>query len=109
MRKTCTKSDALEVIEIMRSSMVDTFDNELGLLDVSISRSQVVSSGNSKSAQIKDFVGILQAVSEKKKSLLFSLEDIKEIYQVERFEMFSFEFEQLDINFLFFNRNPILK
>lgn len=84
MRKTCTKRDALEVIEIMKSSMVDTFDNELGLLDVSINRSQFGdgSARNSKSAQIKDFVAILQSVSEKKKSLLFSTEDIKEIYEV---------------------------
>lgn len=84
MRKTCTKRDALEVIEIMKSSMVDTFDNELGLLDVSINRSQLGdgSARNSKSAQIKDFVAILQSVSEKKKSLLFSTEDIKEIYEV---------------------------
>lgn len=84
MRKMCTKRDALEVIEIMKSSMVDTFDNELGLLDVSINRSQLGdgSARNSKSAQIKDFVAILQSVSEKKKSLLFSTEDIKEIYEV---------------------------
>lgn len=82
MRKTCTKTDALEVIEIMRSSMVDTFDNELGLLDVSINRSQLGANGNSKSAQIKDFVSILQSVSETKKSLLFSSDDIREIYEV---------------------------
>lgn len=83
MRKTCSKIDALEVIEIMRSSMVDTFDNELGLLDVTIEQSQLnATSGNSKSAQIKDFVGILQTVSEKKKSLMFSFDDIKEIYEV---------------------------
>lgn len=69
----------------MRSSMVDTFDNELGLLDVSISRSQLNASGNSKSGQIKDFVAILQSVSEKKGSVLFSTEDIREIYEVGHF------------------------
>ena len=77
MRKTCTKTDALEVIEIMRSSMVDTFENRFEILDAAISMPQLNSSGNSKSAQIKDFVTILKLISDKNGSLFFSTEHIK--------------------------------
>lgn len=91
MRKTCTKCDALDVIEIMKSSMVDTFDNELEMLEQSgvvavaccVTSQLANTSGRvSKSAQVKEFVAAMQSVSEKKKSLLFSIQDIWEIYEV---------------------------
>ena len=35
-RQEATGEDASEVIEIMRSSMVDTFSDEIGTLDISM-------------------------------------------------------------------------
>ena len=36
LRQDATAEDAKEVIEIMKSSMIDTFSDEIGTLDMSI-------------------------------------------------------------------------
>ncbi len=49
MRQECTAADALEVIEIMKVSMVDYYSDEMGELDFSRSLN---GSGGSKSAMV---------------------------------------------------------
>lgn len=68
----------------MKSSMVDYYENELEMLDLSRTQS---GSGSSKSATIKQFVAILQKLSDEKKKILFNYDEIKEIYDV--YEIFA--------------------
>ena len=79
LRDTCTASDAKEVIEIMKASMVDYYENELGELDFSRSLN---GSGISKCSSIKELVGILQQVSDRKKSNKLSYDELKQLIQV---------------------------
>ena len=49
MREECTESDALEVIQIMRASMIDTYTDENGQLDFT---RQEHGSGMSRSSDV---------------------------------------------------------
>ena len=82
LRTQCSRIDALQVIEIMKASMVDYYEDENGILDFSRSLN---GSGSSKSAMIKQFVALLQKISTSQKSEEFSFEQIKEIYEVRLF------------------------
>ncbi|CAF3822831.1 unnamed protein product [Adineta steineri] len=76
LREQCTKSDALDVIQIMRASMIDTFTDENGHLD--FSRLQH-GSGMSRAAEVKKLMNAIKCVSEKKKSKMFSIVDLKQL------------------------------
>ena len=88
LRKECTRQDALEVIEFMKSSMVDYYENELGLLDMTMAfgndnysgMSQKV--GSSRSAQIKNFVAHLEMDARKRNSPVFTVDRLKSLYDV---------------------------
>lgn len=80
LRTECSKQDALDVIEIMKASMIDYYENDLSLLDMTESMSQ--GGRKSSSSYVKQFVSILQRISDEKKSDLFSFEEIKALYEV---------------------------
>lgn len=75
MRKECTKQDALDVIEIMKVSMMDYYTDEAGDLDFSRSMN---GSGSSKSSMVKKFVAHLQTISDRRKNNIFSYDEIRE-------------------------------
>ena len=75
----CTGDDAREVIEIMKASMVDYYENELGMLDFSRSLN---GSGTSKTSFVKSYVSALQKMATKKKSNLFTGAELKTLYEV---------------------------
>lgn len=79
LRNECSRSDALEVIEIMKASMIDYYEDENGILDFTRSLN---GSGSSKSAMIKQFVALMQKVSSQQKSDEFTYDQIKEIFEV---------------------------
>ncbi|UJR35560.1 hypothetical protein I4U23_028313 [Adineta vaga] len=76
LREECTKSDALEVVQIMRASMIDTYTDENGQLD--FSRLQH-GSGMSRASEVKKMMNAIRCVSEKKKSPMFSKADLKQL------------------------------
>ena len=85
MRSVCTATDAKQVIEIMKSSMVDYYENELAMMDLSTTLNGTASSGGgrtSKSASIKQFVAVLQRVADDKKDKQFTTDEIKSLYEV---------------------------
>lgn len=83
LRDECTQEDALEVIEIMKSSMVDYYENELGLLDMTMSSSNMTQNvGGGKLAQVKNFVAHMKIEAENRKSTMFTVEQIKVLYDV---------------------------
>ena len=89
LRDECTREDALEVIEIMKSSMVDYYENELGLLDMTMNFSGAGSTqnvGSGKVAQVKNFLAHMQMDAENRKSPIFTVERIKMIYEVRKYK-----------------------
>ncbi len=93
MRSVCTGSDAREVIEIMKASMVDYYENEDGLLDLTRCQN---GSGSSKGSQIKQFVAILEKISQQKGSSIFSFDELKSLIEVNYiFSLENFKFKNV--------------
>lgn len=76
LREECTKCDALEVVQIMRASMIDTYTDENGELDFT---RQQHGSGMSRSSDFKKMINAIRTVCEKKKNTLFSTTDLKQL------------------------------
>jgi hypothetical protein len=64
----------------MKASMVDYYENELSMLD--LTSSQTAGGAKSSSAFIKQFVAILQKIADEKKNNLFTFEEIKALFDV---------------------------
>ncbi|KAJ8894051.1 hypothetical protein PR048_006661 [Dryococelus australis] len=79
LREDVTERDALDVVEVMRHSLVDTLSDEFGRLD--FQRSQH-GSGNSSRGQAKRFVTFLQQHADALSRSVFSVEELKEVAQV---------------------------
>ncbi|CAF3364063.1 unnamed protein product [Rotaria sp. Silwood1] len=76
LREECTKADALDVVQIMKASMIDTYTDENGQLD--FSRLQH-GSGMSRASEVKKMMNAIRCVSEKKTNPLFSIAELKQI------------------------------
>lgn len=78
LREEATERDACDVIEIMRSSMVDTFGDGDGALDFSRSLN---GSGMSSRGAAKKFVLAMQRHAENLRRSTFSVEEMKMVLQ----------------------------
>jgi len=78
MRKECSKMDALQVIEIMKTSMVDYYSDEMGELDFSRCLN---GTGGKKSSMMKNVVANLQKISDKRKNNLFNYDEIRSLIE----------------------------
>ena len=76
LRQEATAQDALEVIEIMRYSMVDTFSDETDTLDFSRA---LHGSGMSKGSAKKKLVSALQKFAARSTRNTFTLDEIKQV------------------------------
>ena len=81
LREEATEQDAVEVVEIMKSCMVDTVTDQVGVLD--FSRSQM-GSGMSGRGAAKKFVQVLQRQAEVQKKSVFSVEEMKNLANMAR-------------------------
>jgi hypothetical protein len=63
----------------MKASMVDYYENELSMLDLTSSQ---MAGTKTYSAYIKQFVAILQKIADEKKNNLFTFEEIKALFDV---------------------------
>lgn len=70
LRTVVTKEDALDVIAIMRSSILDKLVDEQGFIDLRRS------GGRSKHAETKRFITALRQVAQKRQDPLFSESDL---------------------------------
>ena len=95
LRNECTREDAYEVIEIMKSSMVDYYENELGLLDMTASGFDMGSQmsvgvggggGGSRISQIKNFATQLEKYAIDRKNPVFTVPELKFLYDVSDFK-----------------------
>lgn len=78
LRENATAYDALDVVEILRHSLVDSFADELGVLDFGRSQN---GSGMSSRSKAKKFVSILQRRSEIQAKTVFSKSELREVAQ----------------------------
>jgi len=76
LREECEEQDALDVVEIMKSSMVDTFSDQIGVLD--FSRSQMGSGMSSRGAG-KKFIQALQRQADRLQKNVFTVDEMKTI------------------------------
>lgn len=73
LREEVTEQDARDVIEIMKQSLLETFEDEFGNIDFR------KSSGMSKSKEIKRFIQKLQKLSEQNCKSIFSADELQQI------------------------------
>jgi len=76
LREECEEQDAMDVVEIMKSSMVDTFSDQIGVLD--FSRSQMGSGMSSRGAG-KKFIQALQRQADSLQKNVFTVDEMKTI------------------------------
>jgi len=76
LREEAGEQDALDVVEIMKSSMVDTFSDQIGVLD--FSRSQM-GSGMSSRGAAKRFIQALQRQADRLQKNVFTVDEMKTI------------------------------
>ncbi|XP_071453404.1 DNA helicase MCM8 [Hetaerina americana] len=76
LREDVTERDALDVVEIMRCSLVDTFADEFGSLDFSRSQN---GSGMSSKNQVKKFIAALQRLAEMQSRSVFTIAEMKQV------------------------------
>jgi hypothetical protein len=81
MRSTCTVDDALDVIELMRASMVDYYENEPEMLNMTRFNTGT-GSKRGKGAIAKQIVGILQKIADQKGNEIFNFDEIKGAIEV---------------------------
>ena len=74
LREEATEQDALDVVEIMKACMVDTFSDHVGVLD--FSRSQM-GSGMSGRGAAKKFIQVLQRQADVQQKNLFTVDEMK--------------------------------
>ena len=79
LREVAVEQDALDVIEMMKTSMVDTFSDEFGVID--FTRAQM-GSGMSCKAAAKKFKQILRKSSEDQRKSLFTVDEMKRLASV---------------------------
>lgn len=78
LRTEATEADAMDVVEIFKLSMIDTFSDQFGGID--FSRSQH-GSGMSTKNQAKKFISALQRRAELQSRSVFSVQELKEVAQ----------------------------
>lgn len=76
LRTFCTKSDALDVIEIMKYSMRETYSDEYGNLDFDRS---IHGSGMSKSSQAKKLINMMTRAASTRGDDCFSTPEIQQL------------------------------
>ena len=80
LREVAGEQDALDVIELMKISMVDTFSDELGVVD--FTRAGMASGALSDRAAAKKFLPVLQQAARDQGKRIFSLDEMKRLAAV---------------------------
>ncbi|KAK7103109.1 DNA helicase MCM8-like [Littorina saxatilis] len=88
LREVATPSDAQDVIDIMKYSMVDVFTDQFGVLDFQRSQHGSGMSGRSKP---KKFVAALQRVAEQTYNSIFTVQQMRQIANDIGLQMMDFD------------------
>jgi len=82
-----TEQDALDVVEIMKLSMVDTFSDNTGLLDFS---RNLNGSGMSSKGGAKKFIAALQRQAHNLQKNVFTVDEMKKVAQMSNIKLDNF-------------------
>ncbi|MBN3315226.1 MCM8 helicase, partial [Atractosteus spatula] len=88
LREKATKTDAEDVVEIMKHSLLDTYSDEFGHLD--FDRSQL-GSGMSNRSQAKKFVTGLNQIAERTYKTMFDVQQLRQIAKELHIQVADFE------------------
>ncbi|XP_006626063.1 DNA helicase MCM8 [Lepisosteus oculatus] len=88
LREKATKTDAEDVVEIMKHSLLDTYSDEFGRLD--FDRSQL-GSGMSNRSQAKKFVTGLNQIAERTYKTMFDVQQLRQIAKELHIQVADFE------------------
>ena len=75
-RKEAEEQDAVDAVEIIKSSMVDTFIEQIGVLDLSCSQ---MGSGMSSRGAAKRFIQALKKQADRLQKNVFTVDEMKTI------------------------------
>ena len=82
LREVAVEQDALDVIEMMKTSMVDTFSDELGVVDFNRAGMGMGGGALSDRAAAKKFLPILQQAASDQGKRIFSVDELKRLATV---------------------------
>ncbi|XP_023695014.2 DNA helicase MCM8 [Paramormyrops kingsleyae] len=88
LREVATKSDAEDVVEIMKHSLLDTYSDEFGRID--FDRSQL-GSGMSNRSQKKKFVAALNRIAERTYKTVFEYQQLRQLAMELNIQVADFE------------------
>ncbi|XP_058880254.1 DNA helicase MCM8 isoform X2 [Acipenser ruthenus] len=88
LREKCTKTDAEDVVEIMKHSLLDTYSDEFGKLD--FDRSQL-GSGMSNRSHAKKFIAVLNRITERTYNNMFDFKQLRQIARELQIQVADFE------------------
>uniref|UniRef100_A0A3B3T4H3 DNA helicase MCM8 n=1 Tax=Paramormyrops kingsleyae TaxID=1676925 RepID=A0A3B3T4H3_9TELE len=88
LREVATKSDAEDVVEIMKHSLLDTYSDEFGRID--FDRSQL-GSGMSNRSQKKKFVAALNRMAERTYKTVFEYQQLRQLAMELNIQVADFE------------------
>ncbi|KAG7465857.1 hypothetical protein MATL_G00158250 [Megalops atlanticus] len=88
LREKATKTDAEEVVEIMKHSLLDTYLDEFGRLDFDRS---LMGSGMSNRSQVKKFVAALNQIAERTYKTTFELQQLRQLARELNIKVVDFE------------------
>jgi len=87
LRESVTADDAHDVVELMKSSMMDTYTDSMGVLDYQRSQN---GSGMSKKAQAKKFISELSRIADENVTSHFTLAALRKVFTDLRLEVGNF-------------------
>jgi len=102
LREEASEQDALDVVEVMKSCMVDTFSDQIGILD--FSRSQM-GSGMSSRGSAKKFIQALQRQADRLQKNIFTVDEMKTIANMAKISVPNF----MDFIFSLNNQGYLIK
>ncbi|KAA0711641.1 DNA helicase MCM8 [Triplophysa tibetana] len=88
LREKATQSDAEDVVEIMKHSLIDTYSDEFGRLD--FDRSQL-GSGMSNRSKAKKFITALNKLAERQQKTMFEIQELRQLAKDLQIQVVDFE------------------
>ncbi|XP_055028759.2 DNA helicase MCM8 isoform X1 [Misgurnus anguillicaudatus] len=88
LREKATQSDAEDVVEIMKHSLIDTYSDEFGRLD--FDRSQL-GSGMSNRSKVKKFITALNKLAERTHKTMFEVQELRQLAKDLQIQVVDFE------------------
>ncbi|KAI7804271.1 putative DNA helicase MCM8 [Triplophysa rosa] len=88
LREKATQSDAEDVVDIMKHSLIDTYSDEFGRLDFDRSH---LGSGMSNRSKAKKFITALNKLAERQRRTMFEIQELQQLAKDLQIQVVDFE------------------